>query len=135
MKLQEDDASCILGLRFNVVQYHSQSRCFLSEVSNNCDRATDTFADGEVLCKLGKTNPRTELLALISHDEGNVVFGAKSLYESSILIVVAVASKNAKSRRSSVKGFGAPGICFDLKKISSTVYDYQPISTVPLLSS
>ncbi len=56
----------VLGL--DVFKNLVQGLGFFSEVSDNSNRATNSLANSAVSVQLGKTNPFTDLGAVVSHD-------------------------------------------------------------------
>ena len=65
--------------RLDVLEYDGKSVGILAEFSHHSDRAADSLANSSVSSELGETDPFTELLAFISHDQGDIAFTAKCL--------------------------------------------------------
>ena len=93
-------------LRLDVAQDGMESWGLLSVIGDDSNTASNCFSYCAILCHLGQTNPFTKFLALISHDQVNIAFSAKSLDKLGVLVIVAILGQNAKTCSTTIKCLG-----------------------------
>jgi hypothetical protein len=95
-----------VSLLLEKVQKNRKSTGLFSKVGDNSTRSSNGLLHTTIVVKLGKTAPSTKVLTSFDHDNMNFTFGAKSLDELLVLIVLAILGQAAQSRRSAIQCFG-----------------------------
>jgi hypothetical protein len=104
--MQRDDF-LLISLILEVVKEHRKRARLLPEVGDDRAARPDGLLHLTVGIKLGQSTPGPKVLPGVDHDHGYLPLGAQGAYELLVLLVLAVLSEAAQSRRAAIEGLGA----------------------------
>jgi hypothetical protein len=94
-------------LLLKVVQKDTKGTSLFTKLGDNSARSTNGLLHTAIVIKLGKSTPCSKVLSGLNHNNVNLAFGAKTLDELLVFLILAILGKTAETSSSAVQSLGA----------------------------